>query len=238
MMSNKERVLVVEDESNITSFISTILNANNYEVQTAASGKEALMQIASHCPDAVILDLGLPDIDGQKIIRSVREWSQVPILVVSARTHERDKVAALDQGADDYVTKPFSTGELLARLRTALRHAARQSRPAGDGVMEDVYRCEDLTVDFVKRRVFLNGSDVHLTQIEYKILSLLAGYAGRVLTYDFIIKNVWGANAAFDNQILRVNMANIRRKIEGNPAAPAYLHTEIGVGYWISEGDA
>lgn len=237
-MSHKERILVVEDESSITSFISTILSVNSYDVITAETGAQALMLIASQCPDAVILDLGLPDIDGQKIIKSVREWSQVPIIVVSARMHERDKVTALDMGADDYVTKPFLTGELLARLRNALRHASQRQTAGVSGAGEDgCYRAGDLVVDYSKRRVFLRGEDVHLTQIEYKILALLARNAGRVLIYDFIIKNVWGPTASYDTQVLRVNMANIRRKIEQNPAAPEYLKTEIGVGYWMRESD-
>ena len=234
-MSNRERILIVEDEPNITGFLSTILSANDYEVLKAENGKQALMLITSHCPDAVILDLGLPDIDGQSVIKSVREWSSVPIVVVSARTHERDKVAALDLGADDYVTKPFSSGELLARVRTALRHAKHRESVAG--MDEEAFHTGALTVDFGKRRVFLDNADVHLTQIEYRILELLARYACRVLTYDFIIKRVWGPNASFDNQILRVNMANIRRKIEENPAEPKYLFTEVGVGYRLAEGD-
>lgn len=236
-MANKETILVVEDEQSITNFISTILTANGYEVQTAENGVQALVMITSQCPDAVILDLGLPDIDGQKVIRSIREWSQVPIIVVSARMHERDKITALDQGADDYVTKPFATGELLARLRTALRHAAQRKASEAGAKLESVYRCGSLVVDHGKRRVFLDGEDVHLTQNEYRILEVLANHAGRVLTYDFIIRNVWGPNASFDKQILRVNMANIRRKIEKNPAAPQYLRTEIGVGYWIVESE-
>ena len=236
-MANKETILIVEDEQSITSFISTILTANGYEVQTAENGIQALVMITSQCPDAVILDLGLPDIDGQKVIRSIREWSQVPIIVVSARMHERDKISALDQGADDYVTKPFATGELLARLRTALRHAAQRKASEAGAKLESIYRCGSLVIDHGKRRVFLDGQDVHLTQNEYRILEVLANHAGRVLTYDFIIRNVWGPNASFDKQILRVNMANIRRKIEKNPAAPQYLRTEIGVGYWIVESE-
>jgi len=236
-MANKETILIVEDEQSITSFISTILTANGYEVQTAENGIQALVMITSQCPDAVILDLGLPDIDGQKVIRSIREWSQVPIIVVSARMHERDKISALDQGADDYVTKPFATGELLARLRTALRHAAQRKASEAGAKLESIYRCGSLVIDHGKRRVFLDGQDVHLTQNEYRILEVLANHAGRVLTYDFIIRSVWGPNASFDKQILRVNMANIRRKIEKNPAAPQYLRTEIGVGYWIVESE-
>ena len=235
-MSKPERILIVEDEANITSFISTILTANEYDVIKAENGKQALMLVSSYCPDAVILDLGLPDIDGQTVIQSVREWSDVPIIVVSARTHERDKVAALDCGADDYMTKPFSTGELLARIRTALRHARRKEGVSEIGE-DGIFCCEELSIDYGKRRAFLNGEQVHLTQIEFKILELLSRYAGRVLTYDFMIKRVWGPTASFDNQILRVNMANIRRKIEKNPAAPQYIRTEIGVGYWMAEGD-
>ena len=235
-MSNRERILIVEDEANITSFMTTILTANHYDVIKAENGAQALMLITSHCPDAIILDLGLPDIDGQKIIKSVREWSQVPIIVVSARMHERDKVAALDLGADDYVTKPFATGELLARIRTALRHAnQRAGQP--ETLETGTFCCGSLKIDYTKRRAFLGDADVHLTQIEYRIVALLSQYAGRVLTYDFIIKRVWGPNSTFDNQILRVNMANIRRKIEKNPAAPQYIRTEIGVGYWMAEGD-
>lgn len=236
-MGHKERILVVEDETSITNFISTVLAANNFDVLSAQNGSQALMLASSHCPDAIILDLGLPDIDGQRVIQSIREWSEVPILVVSARMHERDKVAALDLGADDYVTKPFSTAELMARLRTALRHSAQRKAALGGSAQEGEYHCGGLTVDYGKHRVFLDGEDIHLTQIEFRILELLARHAGRVLTYDFMIKNIWGPNAAFDKQILRVNMANIRRKIEKNPAAPQYLRTEIGVGYWIREGD-
>lgn len=233
-MSCRERILIVEDEANITNFLTAIFNANGYETLQAENGAQALIQISSFCPDAVILDLGLPDIDGVKIIRSVREWSSVPIIVVSARMHEKDKVTALDLGADDYVTKPFSTAELLARVRTALRHAQKQAQPSNE---ETAYRCGRLTVDFAKRRAFLDGADVHLTQIEYKILALMCRYSGRALTYDFIIQEVWGQTATFDHQILRVNMANIRRKIETNPASPEFIHTEIGVGYWITESE-
>ena len=189
--------------------------------------------LSSNCPDLVLLDLGLPDTDGQIFIRAVRRWSQVPILVVSARTHERDKVQSLDLGADDYITKPFGTPELLARVRTALRHAAQRS----SGTTTGHYQYQDLTVDCDRRRVLLHGEDIHLTQNEYKILSLLARHSGKVLTYDQIIQHVWGANAAGDNRILRVNMANIRRKLEANPAEPKYIFTEIGVGYRMAEGE-
>ncbi|MEG1523810.1 MAG: response regulator [Clostridia bacterium] len=235
-MANCDRILVVEDEANIIGFMSAILTANNYEVIKAVTGSESLMMITSYCPDLVILDLGLPDTDGLNILKSMREWSQIPIIVVSARSHEKDKVSALDLGADDYVTKPFSTGELLARVRTALRHK-NQKETILTASLDGIFRCDDLLIDYTKRRVFLKGEEIRLTQIEYRIAALLSQYAGRVLTYDFLLKNVWGPNSSFDNQILRVNMANIRRKIEQNPAAPKYIFTEIGVGYRMAECD-
>lgn len=229
---NRQTILIVEDENNILTFMRTILTANDYKAIEARDGKQALQMIASHCPDLVILDLGLPDMDGLNIIRQVRTWSKLPILVVSARDREHDKVEALDLGADDYVTKPFGTSELLARIRTALRHIQGESvQPT------DRFQCGGLVIDFFKRRIFVDGVEAHLTQNEYKIVTLLAKYAGRVLTYDFIIQQVWGPHAQRDNQILRVNMANIRRKLEDNPASPAYIITEIGVGYRMAEGD-
>ena len=230
---NKYYVLVVEDEKNIRNFMQTILTSKGYAILTARTGEEALMMVSSHCPDLVLLDLGLPDLDGQIFIQKVRSWSQVPILVVSARTHERDKVTSLDLGADDYITKPFGTSELLARVRAALRHAAQHSA----GQRAAAYACGGLLVDWERRRVILDGQDVHLTQNEYKIVALLAQNAGKVLTYDQIIRHVWGPNIAGDNRILRVNMANIRRKLEKKPAEPQYLFTEIGVGYRMAEGD-
>ncbi len=231
-MSNY-RILVVEDEKNIRTFMQTILTSNGYEAVTARTGEEGMMLLSSHCPDLVLLDLGLPDTDGQTFIAAVRKWSQVPIIVVSARSHERDKVLSLDLGADDYMTKPFGTSELLARVRTALRHTTQRTERQQAGV----YACNGLRVDWEKRRVLLDGQDIHLTQNEYKIVALLAQYAGKVLTYDQIIQHVWGPNAAGDNRILRVNMANIRRKLEKNPAEPQYIFTEIGVGYRMAEGD-
>lgn len=235
-MSLKYTALIVEDETNIASFMSTVLSANNFNVIKAKNGTEAFMMITSYCPDVIILDLGLPDIDGQKIIKSVREWSLIPIIVVSARTHERDKVTALDLGADDYITKPFGTSELLARIRTALRHTGNSAM--NDSVIESgKFVSGELTVDYDKRHVYVSGVDAHLTQNEYKIISLLSKYAGKVLTYDYIIKNIWGPTGNGDNQILRVNMANIRRKIEKNPGEPKYVFTEMGVGYRMIEGD-
>lgn len=230
---NQYRILVVEDEKLIQGFIQTVLTSNGYEVLAARTGEEALTMLSSHCPDLVLLDLGLPDTDGQNFIAAVRKWNSVPIIVVSARSHERDKVLSLDLGADDYVTKPFGTSELLARVRAALRHTRQRDQRQQSGV----YVCGGLRVDWERRRVVLDGQDIHLTQNEYKIVALLAQYAGRVLTYDQIIQHVWGPNAAEDNRILRVNMANIRRKLEQNPAEPQYIFTEIGVGYRMAEGD-
>ena len=235
-MDIKDRVLVVEDERSIRNFFKTVLEANNYDVLTANTGAEAYSMITSQCPDVVLLDLGLPDMDGKKILKSVREWSSMPIIVVSARTHERDKVEALDLGADDYITKPFGTSELLARVRTAIRHA-RSTGLTPDGMQTGIFRSKDLVIDYDKHRVFVGGQDANLTQNEYKLVSLLGRYAGKVLTYDFIIKEIWGPNMKTDNRILRVNMANIRRKIEKNPAQPQYIFTEVGVGYRIVDSD-
>ncbi len=171
-----------------------------------------------------------------EILRTIRSWSRLPVMVVSARTHERDKVEALDAGADDYITKPFGSAELLARIRTAIRHT--RTRLENDRLAQTgVFKAGKLAIDYDKHRVFLDGKDVHLTQNEYKLVSLLGMYAGKVLTYDFLIRELWGPGAKADNQILRVNMANIRRKIEENPASPAYIFTEVGVGYRMIEGD-
>ena len=235
-MSNKYLIVIVEDEYNISSFVSAVLQANGFDTMVARNGAEAIILITSHCPDLVLLDLGLPDMDGQGIIENVRGWSNVPIIVVSARTRERDKVMALESGADDYITKPFGTSELLARIRTALRHV--QLREGEQAQRQTgVFHTGDLEVDYDKRRVYVNGEDAHLTQNEYKIVALLSKYSGRVLTYDSIIKHIWGPNAKQGNQILRVNMANIRRKIEPSTAEPRYIMTEMGVGYRIAEGE-
>ena len=235
-MSNKYLIVIVEDEYNISSFVSAVLQANGFDTMVARNGAEAIILITSHCPDLVLLDLGLPDMDGQGIIENVRGWSNVPIIVVSARTRERDKVMALESGADDYITKPFGTSELLARIRTALRHV--QLREGEQAQRQTgVVQTGDLEVDYDKRRVYVNGEDAHLTQNEYKIVALLSKYSGRVLTYDSIIKHIWGPNAKQGNQILRVNMANIRRKIEPSTAEPRYIMTEMGVGYRMAEGE-
>ncbi|HAN20786.1 MAG: DNA-binding response regulator [Clostridiales bacterium GWF2_36_10] len=234
-MNSKECVLIVEDDSSIRNFISTVLNANDYNVLIASSGAQALSVITSSCPDIVLLDLGLPDIDGLKLIKGVREWSLLPIIVVSARNRERDKVEALDAGADDYITKPFGTSELLARIRTAMRH--KKNLEDEFNIQKGKFIAGLLTVDFDKHRVFLGDGDIHLTQNEFKIIALLARYSGKVLTYEYIIKNIWGPYAKCDNQILRVNMANIRRKIEKDTTDPKYIFTEVGVGYRMTEKD-
>ena len=234
-MANKYLILLVEDESNIASFITTVLRANQYEVKRAATGEEALMMASSYCPDLIILDLGLPDIDGQKVLSTVRSWTQTPVIVVSARSHERDKVESLDLGADDYITKPFGTSELLARVRTALRHSQNRADINASG---GVVRAGKMRIDYDKRRVTVDGADVHLTQTEYNIVALLSRHAGRVLTYDFVMRETWGPGVTGgSNQILRVNMANIRRKLEKNPAEPEYIFTETGVGYRMLDGE-
>lgn len=227
-MLNKIKIMIIEDEDAISNFIATTLKANTYAPLVARSASEALSMIPSHCPDLILLDLGLPDMDGIEILKKIREWSSTPVIVVSARGEESDKVEALDLGADDYIAKPFGTSELLARIRTALRHSMKNTSGTTTG---DIFRTKGLMIDFDKRLISVDGKDVHLTQIEFKIVSLLAKSAGRVLTYDFIITELWGPYAVKDNQILRVNMANIRRKLEKNPASPEYIFTEVGVGY-------
>ena len=226
------KILVVDDEKSISGYIKAVLVSNGYDVIVCASGSEAMSMISSHCPDLIVLDLGLPDIDGMNIIASVRQWTQLPIIVVSARTHEQDKVSALDLGADDYLTKPFGSAELLARVRVALRHTHTGSSAVGG-----LFTTGELTVDFNKHQVLIAGENACLTQNEFRIVSLLARNAGKVLTYDFIMKELWGPQVKGSNQILRVNMANIRRKIEKNPAKPEYIFTEVGVGYRMAEGD-
>ena len=232
-MEIRSKILIIEDEQRISNFISAVLSTNGYDVISALTGKEGCSMISSHCPDLVILDLGLPDMDGTDIIRTVRSWTNLPIVVVSARMHEREKVEALDAGADDYITKPFGTGELLARIRTALRH----TRSSADGSISPngLFTVGELTVDYNKHQALIGGVNVHLTQNEFRIVSLLGRNAGKVLTYDAILKELWGPAAKGNNQVLRVHMANIRRKIEKNPAEPKYIFTEVGVGYRMAE---
>jgi len=232
-MNNKQSILVVEDDKSIYQFIATVLSAGGYTVLQASTGQMGLTLTSSHCPDLMLLDLGLPDMDGAEVIRQLRTWSAMPVVVVSARADEKEKVRALDLGADDYITKPFGTDELLARIRTALRHGRTTLNP--ELANRGQFAAGELFIDFNSRRVSVQGEAVHLTQIEFRIIELLSKYAGRVLTYDYIIRAVWGPNARMDNQILRVNMANIRRKLEKNPAEPQYIFTEVGVGYRMAE---
>lgn len=229
-MEVREKILIIDDEKSIRNFMRAALTANDYNVLCASSAAEGLAMIRSHHPELVILDLGLPDTDGMQVLKSVRMQNSTPIIVVSARSLESDKVAALDAGADDYLTKPFGTSELLARIRTALRHS--RSALQNSGILQGGrIKVGDLVIDHNKHRVFLGEKDVGLTQNEFRLVALLGKYAGRVLTYDFIIKEFWGDTPKNDNRILRVNMANIRRKIEKNPAEPEYIFTEVGVGY-------
>ncbi len=233
-MNVKDKILIVEDEKSISGFIRAILSSNAFDVIVAHTGAEAFSMISSHCPDLMVLDLGLPDIDGLSIIREVRQWTQMPIVVVSARSYERDKVEALEMGADDYITKPFGAAELLARIRVALRHTRSGSAAmAGTGK----FTAGEFCIDYDKHQVFVANENVHLTQNEFRIVSLLSRCSGKVLTYDYIMKELWGPQSKGSNQILRVNMANIRRKIEKNPAEPKYIFTEVGVGYRMIEGD-
>ncbi len=235
-MYNKISVLIIEDENNICDFMSKTLRTHQYKCTQAKTGREGLSLIASGMPDVILLDMGLPDMDGMEVLESVRRWSSAPIIVISARNQEKEKVAALDAGADDYITKPFGTSELLARIRTALRHSNKMNLDSVNN--QRPYRAKELVIDFEKRRVFLKRQDVHLTQVEYKIVSLLARNAGKVMTYDSIIADVWGPYADDNNRILRVNMANIRRKIESNPGEPEYIFTELGVGYRMFEDES
>ena len=226
----KSRILVVEDDPAISNLIRTTLETQEYQYHTAQNGAGALMEVISYKPDVMILDLGLPDMDGLEVLQKLRSWSDVPVIIISARTKEQEKVSALDLGADDYITKPFGTGELMARIRTSLRHSHAQA-PG------HVYKALDLEIDFEKRLIRLRGEEVHLTQIEYQLLTLLAENSGRVLTYSYIMNAIWGPYMDNNNQILRVNMANIRRKLEQNPAQPQYVFTEIGVGYRMRENE-
>lgn len=221
------RVLLVEDEAPIRRFVRAALTQHDYTVAEATCGKEALGHLAVSPPDVVVLDLGLPDMDGLDVIRRVRKWSRVPIVILSARGQESDKVAALDLGADDYLTKPFGVGELLARLRVALRHANGHQGGPEDGLFE----VGNLKVDLARRHVFVGGQEVRLTPIEYKLLTTLVRYAGKVVTHRQLLVEVWGPHAALETHYLRVYAGHVRHKIEADPARPKLLLTEPGVGY-------
>lgn len=225
-MSQEVTILLIEDEPEIRRFLRTTLPAHGFHIHEAATAYDGLTQAKAWNPDLILLDIGLPDFEGTEVIRQVREWTATPIVVLSARDQEQAKVAALDLGADDYITKPFGVNELLARVRTALRHAAR----TGDGG-ESVFVLGDLKVDLGRRQVFASEKEVHLTPIEYKLLTTLIQYAGKVLTHRQLLKEVWGPLHVDEGHYLRVYMRQLRNKLELNPAHPRYLMTELGVGY-------
>jgi two-component system KDP operon response regulator KdpE len=223
-------LLLVDDEAPIRRFVRVSLVAEGYRVEEAETAKQALRLAAQQPPDLVILDLGLPDADGLDVLRELREWFRGPILILSARDQEKQKVAALDAGADDYLTKPFGTGELLARIRVALRHASRAPGESDSAVFEN----GDLKVDLAARRVFARGAEVRLTPLEYKLLATLVKHAGKVLTHTYLLKEVWGPNQSRETHYVRVFMASLRRKIEEDAARPRHLLTEQGVGYRLT----
>jgi two-component system KDP operon response regulator KdpE len=230
MTVQSPRVLLVEDELPIRKFVGAALAGANYQLDEAATAVQALQHATQLPPDLVILDLGLPDMDGQEVIKKLREWLAAPIIVLSARDQDQEKISALDNGADDYLTKPFSTGELLARVRVALRHANRTGDEAGSPIFE----YGDLKVDMATRRIFVSGAEVHLTPNEYKLLTTLIRHSGKVLTHRQLLKEVWGPDQVQETHYLRVFMANLRRKLETDPARPRYLLTEQGVGYRLA----
>ncbi len=232
-MSNKYKILVIEDENNIRNFIETILNANDYQTLVATTCEQGLLMYASHTPDLVMLDLGLPDKDGVEFIRAIRQTDTCPIIVLSARTSEEDKIEALDLGANDYITKPFGTGELLARVRATLRN----NRPgSGFGSLPgEKFVLHDLTIDYDRRMVYIKKEEIKLTQTEYNILALLSYHTGKVMTYASIIKEIWGCSDDGSIKKLQVNMANIRKKLGSKPGDNQYIINELGVGYRMNE---
>ena len=227
-MKDGARVLIIDDERAIRRFLRTVLEAHGYQVIEAARGQEGLTAVAQQRPDLVILDLGLPDADGIEVARRVREWSEIPIIVLSVREQESDKIAALDAGADDYLTKPFGAGELMARLRAAMRRIAP---PAS----EAIFSSRDVVVDLQRRRVSVRAAEIQLTPTEYDLLRVLVSHAGRVITHRQLLQQVWGEGYAGQVHLLRVNISNLRHKVEPEPARPQYIITEPGVGYRFRE---
>jgi two-component system KDP operon response regulator KdpE len=230
MTSAGHLILIVEDEPQIRHFLRTTLTAEGYRVIEAENGQRGLTEAATHKPDLVMVDLGLPDIDGVEVVKRIRAWSAMPILILSARSAETDKVAALDAGADDYVTKPFGVGELTARIRVALRHAAQ----VGQENVEGKLHLGDIEVDLERRLVRAAGRNVHLTPIEFRLLGCLAKHAGMVLTHRHLLREVWGPSYIDQSHYLRVYMKQLRHKLEPDPARPRYLLTETGVGYRLA----
>jgi two-component system KDP operon response regulator KdpE len=222
-------VVAIEDDPQIRRFLRTGLESHGFQVHEAETGAQGVAEAANRRPDLVILDLGLPDLDGVEVVKKIREWSALPVIVLSARASETDKVAALDAGADDYLTKPFSLGELLARIRVALRHSQGAAQEKGG-----VFSVADLKVDLAQRRVHVDGREVHLTPIEYRLLSVLVKHAGKVLTHRQLLKEVWGPGYVERSHYLRVHMASLRHKLEADPARPRFLLTEVGVGYRLA----
>ena len=228
MTAQGGRILVVDDEPQIRSFQSHSLSAHGYDVQAVESGLAALRDLAVYHPDVVLLDMSLPDLDGVEVLRRLREWSATPVIVISVRDREGDKIAALDAGADDYLTKPFSMGELLARIRAALRHGA-------PGEAEPVITSGELSIDLARRLVTVEGREITLTATEYELLKALATHPGRVITHRQLLRQVWGSQSDEKTHYLRVYMSHLRRKLEPDPARPRYLVTEAGVGYRLAE---
>jgi two-component system, OmpR family, KDP operon response regulator KdpE len=227
MSQDKGIILLIEDEPQMQRFLRIVLQGQGYSFIEAQTGQEGLVQAATRSPDIILLDLGLPDIDGLEVTRRLREWSEIPIIVLSAREQEQDKIKALDAGADDYLTKPFGAGELLARIRVAIRHKVRQQSDKG----EPVFILDNLRVDMARRQVFLNEQAVHLTPIEYKLLTVLIQNAGKVVTHTHLLKEVWGPSYSKETQYLRVYMTQLRHKLELDPARPRFLINEPGIGY-------
>ncbi|MBQ9157378.1 MAG: response regulator transcription factor [Eubacterium sp.] len=225
---NKLLILVVEDDIPVKNLITITLKSNGYRYLTAADGETAVMETASRNPDIMLLDLGLPDMDGVEVIRRIRSWSNIPVIVISARSEDEDKIEALDAGADDYLTKPFSVEELLARIRVTKR---RLDQMAGHSAASPVYENGSLVIDYVSGCVYLGGKEMHLTPIEYKLLCLLARNTGKVLTHKYILQNVWGSSLENDVGSLRVFMATLRKKLESLPDSPQYIQTHVGIGY-------
>jgi len=226
MRDSAPTIVVIEDEPQIRRFLRTGLGSQGYHLIEAETGRQGLVEAATQKPDLIILDLGLPDMDGVAVVRELRQWSALPVIVLSARSQETDKIAALDAGADDYLTKPFGVGELLARLRVALRHAAGSGNEPGA-----IITIGSIRIDHLQRRVFRDEQPVHLTPIEYRLLTVLAKHAGKVLTHRQLLRDVWGPSHVDETHYLRIYMGQLRHKLEGDPTRPRYLRTEAGVGY-------
>lgn len=227
----QSQVLVIEDEPGIRKFLKAVLTSHDYKPVFAETASEGIKLITIHTPEVIVLDLGLPDMDGLEVIRNIREWSNIPIIVLSARVQENDKVNALELGADDYLTKPFGAAELIARLKVAGRHA----RNAAKGMQSNIFESGDIKLDFEKRQVLVNGKEIHLTPTEYKLFTTLVKYAGKVVTHMQLLKEVWGKNSSENGHYLRIYTQHLRHKLGDNPMRPKYIITEAGVGYRFND---